>query len=241
MYFKFASIARPEYGYAINTDRYESARHGRPLSVWAREFQTYGDGMIQHSPDYHVQVDHISDFCASLAAYLLALPDQEKRGEMLRGLRVYWPDHADRRNLAFAYSLKYDEKKRDRYYCLSDRKVSSAESKRHDRRWEQIPEWADGSVEAMVRIIAPSCHDFLTVYQYYIDAFHFIYSLEHGWSKYPEELLNIDQHARGPFEAVTGILDAWRALLSAGSAVENYRKQLEQDRAAAAQPVEPAA
>ena len=48
----------------------------------------------------------------------------------------------------------YDENKR-RYYSKGDHKVSSSASKAHDRRWEQIPSWANGGVESVYRLALP--------------------------------------------------------------------------------------
>ena len=71
MHRKFPSIQHPaEYGYL-----YESvssySNHEPQLDSDFRMFQTYGDGLTQHSGDWPITRDFAIDYFASLAAALL--------------------------------------------------------------------------------------------------------------------------------------------------------------------------
>ena len=228
MYIRFPSIARSaEIGYALDTDRLDARLlNGRPLARWAREYQTYGDGLTVHSEPYAVQATHLADFCAGLAEFLLAPRDPEEHDRLFDALYFAWPRGVDRKDLAFVHGIRYDEKKPYRYYNLRERKVSSAESKRHDKRWEEIPHWADGSLSAMCRLL-PESYSLLDTYRRHLDAYRFLRTELDQWSERPEEQLQLDREVEAPFEAVTEILDAWQGLSRASRIVRNYRRQLE--------------
>ena len=61
-------------------------------------------------------------------------------------------ERAKNQAIRFALSLKRTDGKRA-YYNLDEQKVSRADSKAHDKRWEEVPEWADGSVSSAFRIL----------------------------------------------------------------------------------------
>jgi hypothetical protein len=244
MYVRFPSLGRSaEFGYAIQTDisaRSSSRATGRPLADWAFEYQTYGDGLTIHSDPYRVQVTHIADFCASLAAFLLAPRDPEEHDRIFDGLSYTWPRPLERRDLTFAYSVRFDSKKPYRYYSMRERKVSSAESKQYDKRWERIPEQADGTLAGVLRILSPESwlmpgrFTLLDTYRRALDVYRYItFEIEGGWSKRPEELLEIDREAESPFDAVSEILDAWQGLARASRIVTNHLERLRRDSAAA--------
>lgn len=129
--------------YVWDLDRWEWRNQG--IHGPAAQFQTYGDGMVQHSGEFAVGNEQLADFLISLSAHLLENPADVEL------VARRWPDVPTAARVEFFAKLRYDEKKR-RYYNRSDLKVSTAESKRHDRRWEEVPTSADGSLEAVLRL-----------------------------------------------------------------------------------------
>jgi hypothetical protein len=61
-----------------------------------------------------------------------------------------WDSYA---SLLAAKKVLYKEGKYQ-WFSKEDFKVSTAPSKRHDKRWEEVPQWADGSVASIYRLIS---------------------------------------------------------------------------------------
>lgn len=151
---RFPSLTNPqETGYTVYANSTETSsdltrRDGNALSSWAAAWPTYGDGIVQHGPDYPVQGEALGDFCASLATYLVDLPLHAQQ-EALELVAKNWPKDVSAEDIRFYRSATHKEGK-TRYYSPRERKVSTSESKRHDKRWDAIHERMDGSVKAIV-------------------------------------------------------------------------------------------
>jgi hypothetical protein len=178
MLFRFASIARATtHGYMVRTpkDGWEHQEIGiERLAPWAWEYATYGDGMIQHEPETLVSRPMLADFCGSFVAFILAegLRDPETSYVLFHNFNVREPSE---NAVLFAQSLRHDVTKA-RWYNLATRTVSAARSKAHDRRWKEVPNWADGSLDAAYGIaIEGSCQGFLQ-YQFTREKIHEILS-----------------------------------------------------------------
>jgi hypothetical protein len=67
----------------------------------------------------------------------------------------------------FLRGIIYNADKRERYYSLEEQKVSTSPSKRHDKRWFRIPDWANGKADSIVGLwnlaTDHSCRDLLTL------------------------------------------------------------------------------
>jgi len=61
MFRKFQSLASPNHGFAYDSEAWSTAQRGNVEAVF-RMFDTYGDGLIQHSPHWSVTTEHIADF-----------------------------------------------------------------------------------------------------------------------------------------------------------------------------------
>jgi hypothetical protein len=226
MFQRFLSICRPEIGYSLETGRFETA-FGRPIARWAFEYKTFGDGLTVHCHPYAVQVENIQDFLVSLAGFLLEPRNEEEHDTLFDGLITNWPRKTDRALLAFAHSVRYEENKR-RFYSRTDRKISAAESKRHDRRWEQIPSWADGSIVSMARVLSGDVGlAVIPSYRLYRDCHEYLREdPDRPWGgRRPEEILVIDRDVEYGFDAVSELLDAWEGLARASRIVKNYSKK----------------
>jgi len=148
---KFNSLARENIVYVWNTaydsDMQHYCRGGQYIGSMARQFDTLGDGTTQHTPETAVTTENMIDYLSSLAFYLL-----NEGKENLDAVAQEWPVKEDRDKCTFAFSVKHS-KKTDRYFSTQENKVSTAKNKRYDRRWELVPEWAEGSLESAYRIL----------------------------------------------------------------------------------------
>ena len=148
--FNFASLAHPsKYGYAFDTSAYSSSCE---THYYFRQFETYGDGLIQHSGDWGVTFEYLADYCASLAEAMLSNPD------LVKAAGYAFRSNVDSDTLEFAASVVYDEKRdawhssKRRYVSMALRKIGG-ESKRHDKRFEEVNRYMDGSCASMMRLI----------------------------------------------------------------------------------------
>lgn len=152
----FASLAKPNYRYTWHKSGYRSPiadyrNHG--LADNCGWFDTYGDGETQHSAEAAVGLDWACDYFASLLKCLAESTDPAARDAMLECLDGDWPKlYMARAEFTFAMSVKHKPGKQQ-YYSKEDRKVSGAESKRHDRRWEEVTERQDGSPRSAFAIL----------------------------------------------------------------------------------------
>jgi hypothetical protein len=74
---RFPSLGKSgEFGYLLHSSvfEYDHFRRSEPyhcIAPWAGFYQTYGDGMVQHSPDCCAPVAMMGDYLASLATFCL--------------------------------------------------------------------------------------------------------------------------------------------------------------------------
>ncbi len=149
--FRMPSMTFPDkYGFNVYADSMalwgDARRTRRPLCAWSGIYETYGDRNIQHSHETPVQDIHFADWCASLASHCRHNPDD------LDIVAKNWPREDSKELLQFLATIRHKDGKRV-YFSRPDKKTSSADSKRHDRRWEEIPEWANGSVSAVAGLL----------------------------------------------------------------------------------------
>src|SRR3990167_3021974 len=147
--------------YEINTDSAGWAERGRSVVDCMREYPTYGDGTVKHGASYKVRIENFVDCLISLYDYLTAGVNGNlvgTREEVMKRIEAYWPHshNPGDKKIAFFAGLKYVEGKR-RFYDKDDMKVSSAPGKQYDKRWEEVPPWADGSFDATWRFVKTHC------------------------------------------------------------------------------------
>lgn len=136
---------------------YAQAKRCRAVADQAGFFLTYGDGMVQHSHESTVTVEYWVDYFASLARWLkdrAALAREAEVAILAHG----WPEDWPVGKIEFAAKIEHKEGP-SQFYSKSGEKTSYAESKRHDNRWEQVPEWANGSLQSAYRILVAEWHN----------------------------------------------------------------------------------
>lgn len=229
---KFASIAHPtEYGYAYDTDAYN---YDAPVEPHFRMYQTYGDGIVQHSGDWPVTWQYFADYCASLAAAMLADED------MTNHLRfTFGSCRVSDKAFSFAASVVFKPvsaeepwEKKTRYFSISEQKVSSNPAKKYDKRYQRVEYWCDGSANAIYRMVCPD-------YAGGLDKYHIaaaLYDWTHAedsrpWMPRPSEFLKLTENdldksvaIENAWDACVSICRAYNARCTAKSALDNYRR-----------------
>jgi hypothetical protein len=150
---QFPSLGKSdELGYVLHSSAFEYGFRDDPLRLiapWAGSYLTYGDGMVQHSPAICCSVELMGDYLASLTTFCLD-PRNEDALEIAsnhwRSLDIY-NERVKPSNIRKAHQIRHKEGK-TRYVMGRHLTVSSADSKRHDKRWYEIVEWMNGSVDA---------------------------------------------------------------------------------------------
>ncbi len=224
-YFTFLSLSRPaEIGYRVEADTPFDYRF-RGCIRWAKMFQTYGDGHVQHSAETPFARELLPDFLGSLAMEL-ANATEDHRREMLAIVSKHWPRNScEKRRIRFALSLKCHETK-TQYYDAQAMKVSTAASKKNDRRWEEIRTYdshINGSIQsaAIVLKIGDS-YDDLHAIQRFQEIEEVFREDNDGYSPFRLwEHFGIDKDSKQPGEVSNGWTDtAWEAV---AAYVQSYR------------------
>lgn len=144
--FVFRSIENQEHAYVWN-EHTDYCHHGNPIDHRAGFFMVYNDYPVQHSMESHVQRASLVDYIESMAIAL-----KEGPSEAREFVARTWRNHYDKRDFEFVASIKYREDKRQ-WYSTRERKVSSSDSKRHDKRWQEVPQFANQSFGACMRLL----------------------------------------------------------------------------------------
>ena len=155
MQVRFLSLNHPlETGYLIDSNPEYVYGAAKSAVSWARKYDTYGDTITQHSGNQILQVCDMEDFFASLATYLMSGGEEgADRREHMEMVADCWPRNSEisSERIIFLAGLRQKDDKKT-YYSSIDNKVSGSEGKRHDKRWSEVPDWADGSPAAVYRL-----------------------------------------------------------------------------------------
>lgn len=177
VYVTFPSLMNPTtHAYRFDSSAWKRDNAG--VEAKFRMFQTYGDGMVQHSNDWAITYDYLGDYCASLAAYMLThrptahavnvedpdLSDHERSmKELYRAIGYIVLERPRLESIEFAASVVWkesdDEFSKQRFYSLELKKITKDREKQHDKRFKRIERNDDGSAEAVLRMITPEHTD----------------------------------------------------------------------------------
>lgn len=226
MYRKFPSLGNPlQFGFV-----YESGAMDIHAEIESRfrMFHTYGDGMTQHSVDWSVRRENLVDYFYSLASVMAT---DKELADSCGYLFESGPDVPD---IVFASTVLYDEK-RKRYYSLKERKVSSSGNKRNDRRWEEVPTWADGTPKSMYRLLLPDYAKGLMALEFATAIHDWVWGIGRDkdlWMETPTRFLEwfTDQdearRLQSAYEACRNLARAHRLNNHAVSLIEHYKERL---------------
>ena len=153
MTHRFASIASSDkLAYVYASDHHYDGR--APISSHFRFYETCGDGLTAHSPSAPISVGMLADYLFSLAQAMAS--DNELIDaagyEVRSGI-------APNRDIRFAQSVVFKDNGKRRWVSREERKVTASETKRHDRRYEEVTlrhdgSWGRGSLRP-VRLVSP--------------------------------------------------------------------------------------
>ena len=157
---RFPSIQHPtEYGYSYDSDAYD---YKAEVDQHFRMYQTYNDGLTQHSGDWAITREYMGDYLAGLATAMLS------DNELLENAR--WRFHCPSNVSAVAFcasvvfkprpgdedvSLSYRREAKPRYYSIEECKITTSASKQYDKRYHLVEATHDGSVGAIYRMLVP--------------------------------------------------------------------------------------
>ena len=182
MRVKFPSMQFPaKWTYAYDSEAWHSRAE---VDTHFEMYETYGDGLTQHSGEWSITTEYLSDYLASLSAFLLGKGDpkypwqnqmeQEDYDKILQHMGYEFARRPTVQAIEFAAGVVFKpaencewREKKTRYYSVQDGlKVSTSESKRHDKRYAEVEKWCDGSVGAIFRMLIPEFSDALGKYAY---------------------------------------------------------------------------
>jgi hypothetical protein len=147
---KFRSVKRDNIVYVV-TDKDNSSYYRSPssyISPEVSEYDTLGDGDIQHTPEYLVSSINFKDWLISFSKHVLENNLSEDEEKCIRFL-IYGDD---KKEIKFLEKLQYKEDKLT-FFNLKELKISRAESKRYDKRWEKIPSWFVPNAEEIFTLL----------------------------------------------------------------------------------------
>ena len=166
---RIKSLTREGVAYEVNSNRnFEFNRNPHNnINEKVKEYMTYGDGLTIHSPPTIASKDAIVDFLASLGSYILSNPIHFLINEM-ETLEGIWPHNLYNKDIDFALSIKFNPE-RKQFYSFQEKKISSSKNKQYDKRWEEIKEWNDGSLNAGLNLLQKSFWNALETFSGYED------------------------------------------------------------------------
>ena len=243
---KFASIANSaKYGYSFDTDSWEY-RSNPFLSQKMRMFETYNDGLCQHSHDWAVSEEFAIDYLYSLAVAMQSDEDLCERAGYCFGATVSTD------TLKFAASLIFNPEKdkewgKTRYFSMSLGKVTRDQDKRHDDRFKELNEYHTGSPVSILALVTHEYADGLERWQI-ADAVRTwsAENLKNGYMEMPAVQLkwfnsdfNVAREFRDAVECCKDAATALRSRNNSAAQVDNYRRSLERKAARTAAQPEP--
>ena len=155
MFRNFPSIQHPDK-YCYRYDSCPEGYHGA-VNCNFRIYETYGDGQCQHSPDRPITREFMADYLASIATAML------DDAELVDATSYVLDSGPNQVRIAFAASVIYKPSdssySKTRYFSSEEQKISGSSSKQHDRRYEPIAIWCDGTPGAIQQILLQSSPD----------------------------------------------------------------------------------
>lgn len=225
MRVKFASLNHADkYAYAYDTDQW---RGSPEIESKFQMFETYGDGLTQHSHEWSITKEFFADYMISLAVTMLA------NDELVQHIGYSLMRQPSVEDIAFAASVKWkdsdDQYAKRRYYSIELRKISASPSKEHDKRFKQIEKADDGSNEATMRLLRKDHMDGLDNYLLANAIRTWVLAQPSGYMEMVPEFLGWWDHKRrddsrllrDAVEACQHVIQAYNLRASVKGAIDN--------------------
>jgi len=222
---RFKSLGNPKIAYAWGYSS-EAYFGDRGFSRASFRYDTYGDGMIQHSPFYRVSPDDAVDYLLSMARFLLDHPEDRDINS--------WLGDWDYQLFTFLQKLRHKEGKA-LYYSKSERKVTSAPAKQFDKRYEEVPEWADGLFGAVFRLCREDYFDPLTNLALAVQLRNWFGKMFNDWP-WVEQIAGFNEkhefrYLRDAYEAVDNLKRSAWIVEASQRRIESYERQIAESTA----------
>ena len=150
---RIKSVLQPNaYAFELDSESHYEKRGNAPLNAYLLTYETYGDGLTQHSGSWCAQYNQFTDAALSLARAILEDPTNPEFRKLTNCIERY--TDAD---LRWALSVKFVDGK-EQFYSLATRKVTRAD-KRNDRRYERVQTFHDGTARSAFHILCQSHWD----------------------------------------------------------------------------------
>lgn len=233
MKLTFPSIAHSsKYGYAYDS----SAWSGTETNSSFRMFETMGDGLTQHSNDWGVTFEYLSDYLQSLGAAMLS------NDELTTAVSYVVLRKPDTEKIEFAASVVWKDSdqhwEKRRYYSIKLQKVGGR-AKEHDKRFTEITKYQDGSRSSILKLVTSE----------YADGFERFQNAEavrlwageqkkhvevgEGWPEWFDGEWRKNNAVRGAMELCRALAEAKQHRERAESILEHYRHAVAVDAARA--------
>jgi hypothetical protein len=165
MHRKFASVQHPDkYGYAFDSEAWSS--RGAEVSQYFQMFETYNDGLCQHSSAWPITREFMADYMASLATVLMTIDPREEdnAGNLIQRLSYDFTRTPRAGAIEFAASVVFKGverpdgtesgyEKKKRWYSMELQQISSAPVKQYDKRFVEVEPWNNGTPKAIFRML----------------------------------------------------------------------------------------
>lgn len=225
MTHRFPSLAQPaKLAYV-----YDIGHHtGGAISSHMRFYETYGDGMVQHSETAPISLGMLTDYLFSLAQAMQA--DTTLIESCGHELRAGVATNAD---IEFAFSVIYKEGK-TRYYSREQRKVSASPAKRHDKRYEEITSYFDGSLDSAYRVLWRDFYNGIRAYSLMESILRYQNQVHHQYLGIAADHLkwNVDrERLASAWACATEVVEAEDRRALAARRLRNYQRELDERNA----------
>lgn len=242
-FFRFASINHADkIAYEFDADHWDYRNRGYGVADFLRQYDTYGDGMTAHSPSYSVAKENFADVCASLAKHIA---EGNCTDEQLKKLSWKVCEEYKASEFEFFAKLKYNADGKKQYVNLTEKKKSTADSKRHDKRWTEVVEWMNGSVDAIYALVCQrhGISEFINQFHAYLQVQEWCGTQDIHTGKEVAEYFEIHGGDRWndrkrnklAFQALQAVVEQYRKKKEAENAIGDYIETMAEFRRAEAE------
>lgn len=159
----FKSVSQSNVRYIVTKDQYDLLNGDFYRSPGAYvgnncfQYDTYGDGDVQHSPEWLVSATQLEDFVVSLAIFI----SENHSIDLLPVLDSMEPYGISTDEIQFLYTLKAGGRKKTITYINLKEMKRTHRDKQYDKRWERLSQDYEPTFEHIYPHFVVSYHGFL--------------------------------------------------------------------------------
>lgn len=222
----FKSVAQVNIRYVITKNHYDlnnSSFYNSPgcyVDNTCFQYDTLGDGEVQHTPEYLVSTQNTEDFMVSLALYI----SENHSPELFKILEHLEPYGISTEQIKFLYNLKPNSNRKPTYINLQEMKKTTSD-KQYDKRWEKLDSDWRPTFRNIFRHMVVSFHGFLARL---IVTEKIRQATDYGvWVDYEEEFKIPDfNNIRGSMYVLESFLTAYRNIDAISRQVESLKHNM---------------